>query len=95
MLLFFRLFPVLASCFFLFPVFAQQGQEINQIDAQGRKHGTYRKMGVEGKVRYEGYFEHGIAKGTFRHFYDDGQLMAENISRAGKKAALFFIIREV
>jgi antitoxin component YwqK of YwqJK toxin-antitoxin module len=64
---------------------------INQTDDQGRKHGPYRKMGVEGKVRYEGYFEHGIPKGTFRHYYDDGQLMAENVySVDGKQSRAVF-----
>lgn len=43
----------------------------NQTDAQGRKHGLWRGYHPESKrLRYEGTFEHGREKGTFKYFDD-------------------------
>ncbi len=55
------------------------GQEINKLDAQGKKHGIWKGVYAESKrPRYEGTFEHGKEVGTFK-FFDDtkvGQVVA-------------------
>lgn len=46
-------------------------QEVNQLDAKGLKHGLWRGYHEASKrLRYEGTFEHGKEKGTFK-FFDD------------------------
>ncbi len=46
-------------------------QEVNQLDAEGRKHGLWRGVYEESKrPRYEGTFEHGVETGTFKYFDD-------------------------
>lgn len=43
--------------------------DINQIDAQGERHGLWKKMYPGNKqVRYEGTFEHGKEIGTFKFY---------------------------
>ena len=59
--------------FFFFCVvfqFSAIAQEVNNIDQNGKKHGTWRKF-YEGskQIRYQGTFEHGQEVGTFK-FYD-------------------------
>lgn len=50
--------------------FLASAQEVNNIDQNGKKHGTWRKF-YEGtkQLRYQGTFEHGQEVGTFK-FYD-------------------------
>ena len=46
-------------------------QEVNKVDAQGKKDGLWKGIYEESKrPRYEGTFEHGIEVGKFV-FYDD------------------------
>ncbi len=49
------------------PIFAQS--EINQFDAQGKRHGVWKKTypGTQ-QLRYEGTFEHGKEIGEFRFY---------------------------
>lgn len=59
--------------FFFFCVifqFSAIAQEVNNIDQNGKKHGTWRKFydGTK-QLRYQGTFEHGQEVGTFK-FYD-------------------------
>lgn len=59
--------------FFVFCVifqFSAIAQEVNNIDENGKKHGTWRKF-YEGskQIRYQGAFDHGQEVGTFK-FYD-------------------------
>ena len=46
--------------------------EINQMDAQGKRHGIWKKM-YEGtnQLRYEGTFEHGREVGEFKFYCED------------------------
>lgn len=63
-----RLFGIFA--FFLFSFFAT-AQEVNKLDAQGKKHGLWKGTYAESKrPRYEGTFDHGKETGTFK-FFDD------------------------
>lgn len=57
---------VLVLLVFGLSVFAQ---EINQFDAQGKRHGVWRKS-FEGTdvLRYEGQFEHGKERGLFKFY---------------------------
>ncbi len=64
---------------FLMVGFTVSAQEFNKLDAQGKKHGTWKGVHAESKrPRYEGTFEHGKEVGTFK-FFDDtkvGQVVA-------------------
>ena len=66
----------LAFAFSTFLVSAQD--DINQKDSQGRKHGTWKKNHENGKLRYVGTFDHGKEVGTFRFYFDDGDIRAIN-----------------
>ncbi len=59
---------------FLFIGQASAQEEINQLDANGKRHGLWRKTFEENpnQVRYEGRFEHGKETGLFT-FYILGQ----------------------
>ena len=48
------------------------GQEINQFDAQGKRHGKWKKFfkGTK-KVRYSGQFEHGKEVGVFKFYHKE------------------------
>ena len=52
------------------PSFAQA--EVNQTDAQGNRHGLWKKLYPGTKqLRYEGVFEHGKEVGTFKFYCED------------------------
>ena len=50
--------------------------QINQTDAEGKKHGYWEKRYDNGEIRYRGEFIHGVPVETFERFYDDGSLQA-------------------
>ena len=51
------------------------GQEINQTDAQGRKQGAWKKYYPSNDgLFYEGQFKDDVAIGTFKHYYENGDL---------------------
>jgi antitoxin component YwqK of YwqJK toxin-antitoxin module len=54
----------------LLPLAAQE--EVNQMDAQGARHGLWRKYypGTE-QIRYEGTFEHGKEVGVFKFYCEE------------------------
>jgi len=56
-------------------------QDLSPKDAQGKKHGLWRKSYPNGKLRYEGEFVHGKPVGTFKHYFDNGQLRTKNVFR--------------
>lgn len=63
-----RLFTILAIFAASISVSAQ---DVNKLDAQGKKHGIWKGTYAESKrPRYEGTFEHGKETGTFK-FFDD------------------------
>ena len=49
-----------------------QAQDINQVDADGNRHGLWQKKfkGTD-QLRYEGNFEHGKEVGTFKFYCED------------------------
>ncbi len=51
---------------------------VNQRDEQGRRHGLWKKFYANGKLRYEGYFNHGVEVDTFKFYFDNGNLWAIN-----------------
>lgn len=60
-----------ASILLLLITFSVYSQEINQFDAQGKRHGLWKGTHKESqRPRYEGTFEHGKEIGTFK-FFDD------------------------
>ncbi len=75
-------------------------QEINQVDAQGKRHGTWKKMFYQTQVlRYEGQFDHGKEVGLFKYytnvnktavlsatkqFHDDGSAEVKFLASNGK-----------
>jgi len=56
---------------FLFVFTVGNAQEFNQMDANGKRHGAWKKY-FEGtkQLRYEGTFEHGKEVGTFKFYCD-------------------------
>lgn len=52
--------------------------QLNQKDAQGRKHGKWEKKHSNGKIRYTGQFDHGKPVGTFVYYFENGQMRARN-----------------
>lgn len=59
---------IIVSLLISFSVFAQ---DVNKVDANGKKHGLWKGIYEESKrVRYEGTFEHGKEVGMFK-FFDD------------------------
>lgn len=69
---------LLSSCLCTYGLSAQ----LNQKDAQGRKHGQWEKKHSNGKIRYTGNFKHGNPVGTFVYYFEDGQMRARNTYRA-------------
>ena len=56
---------------FVFPAILLAQGNINQMDAQGKRHGIWKKMYPNTKqLRYEGQFEHGKEVGTFKFYCD-------------------------
>lgn len=58
--------------------FAAFGQSVNQTDAQGKKHGVWKKFHDNGKLRYAGQFDHGKEVGTFKFYFPSGDIKAIN-----------------
>lgn len=50
---------------------------INYTDINGDKQGFWKKEYPNGKLMYEGYFRNNLPVGTFKRYYDTGQLKAE------------------
>lgn len=69
---------------------ALHAQTVNQLDADGKKHGLWKGVHEESKrPRYEGTFEHGVETGTFRYFDDTkaGAVIATRVfSNNGRNA---------
>ena len=60
---------IIILCFLVFSSAALFSQEINQFDAQGKRHGYWKKTYEgSGQVRYEGTFEHGKEVGVFKFY---------------------------
>lgn len=80
------------NAFFLLLLVAvgAQSQDINQLDASGKKHGLWKGQYEESKrPRYEGTFEHGVETGTFKYFDDTkaGTVIATRVfSNNGRSA---------
>jgi antitoxin component YwqK of YwqJK toxin-antitoxin module len=55
--------------------------QVNQTDANGKRHGSWSKKYENGQVRYLGEFNHGIPVNTFKYYFDDGSLRTENVYR--------------
>lgn len=60
-----------AIVIFFFCSWSLLAQEINQVDANGNRHGLWKGYYKESKrLRYEGNFNHGVETGVFK-YYDD------------------------
>lgn len=62
-----RVFVVLLLTLFFLPT--TKAQKINQFDANGKRHGVWKKYYSNKRVRYQGKFNHGKEVGVFK-FYD-------------------------
>lgn len=69
---------ILCLTFILTSFFLSAQADINQKDSQGRKHGIWKKKHTNGRLRYVGHFDHGKEVGTFRFYYDNGDVRAIN-----------------
>jgi len=56
----------------------QHNDTINQLDANGRKIGYWKKYNESGMILYEGRFDADIPVGEFRYFYPDGKTKAKS-----------------
>jgi antitoxin component YwqK of YwqJK toxin-antitoxin module len=74
--------------FILSSSFAQPAQQINQKDANGLKHGIWKKPYDDIKAyHYIGQFKHGKPYGTFTYFYKSGNVESEmTFKNDGKEA---------
>ena len=81
-----RYFAVLIAFFMTIGLNAQSKTDINKFDTKGKRHGVWKgTYETTGRLRYEGTFDHGVEKGTFK-FYDDtqkGSLIATRDFSAG------------
>ncbi|MBQ4820232.1 hypothetical protein [Aquimarina sp. MMG016] len=60
---------VLLFCVFILNSFLVIGQEYNAFDAEGKRHGKWKKKYENSKqIRYEGTFEHGKEVGEFKFY---------------------------
>ena len=60
--------------------FSVLGQEINQTDAQGKKQGIWKKYYPSNDgLFYEGQFKDDKAIGSFKHYYENGDLKSITI----------------
>ena len=81
----------LLSCFFIIITFGYpqelSGQDVNKVDAQGRKQGNWRSMDEEGILKFEGAFVDNIPVGTFTYYYPDGKVKAiSKMQEQGKRS---------
>ena len=53
--------------------------KINRTDAKGNKQGYWRKIDVNGHLKYEGKFIDNIPVDTFKYYYINGKLESEMI----------------
>lgn len=68
----------LINMVFITGVFAQDDftMNFNEFDAEGKKHGVWKKFNEEGKIIYEGEFDHDIPIGEFKYYYTNGKTKA-------------------
>lgn len=61
-------------------------QEVNRVDAKGRRQGIWTDYYPNGQKRYEGQFKNDRCKGTFRYYDQQGNLQATNeFDKSGTK----------
>lgn len=53
-----------------------QQENLNQYDAQGKKHGTWIKKYPNGNIQYKATFEHGKPVDTMKRYHENGNLKA-------------------
>ena len=58
----------------LLPLFV--AAQINQTDAEGERHGLWKKQYPNGRLMYEGQFDHGQPVGEWKRYHENGQLKA-------------------
>ena len=68
---------LLLSIFLLFGTLLTAQEGVNQLDADGKKHGTWEQFYENEQWRYRGQFEHGQPVGTFFYYYDSGEKSSE------------------
>ncbi|HIP35388.1 MAG TPA: hypothetical protein EYG85_00870 [Crocinitomix sp.] len=69
--------------------------QINQKDANGKKHGEWKKPYKDVKVyRYVGQFNHGVPYGTFTYFYKSGNVQSKMRFVDGTKLAYATLYHE-
>lgn len=62
-------------------------QNLNRIDAKGRRQGVWKDYYPNGQLRYEGKFKNDKCKGTFRYYDQQGNLQATNeFDKSGSRA---------
>lgn len=72
---------VLSLCLLL-AVAASAQNQLNRIDAKGKKQGPWKKY-ENGILIYEGQFENDVPKGTFRYYFPNGKLKSVSEFVAG------------
>ena len=75
-------------CTMVMLAFGAWAQPVNQNDAQGKKHGVWKKYHDNGKLRYQGQFDHGKEVGAFTFYFPTGDIKAINKFR-GKSGVAY------
>lgn len=75
--------------FFILTVFYSYSQtDVNQFDANGKRHGTWKKIYRNGNVRYSGTFLHGKEIGTFNFYSVTGEKSPKVVKEYNKNNAI-------
>lgn len=78
---------ILVSFCFIVPAVSFSQDTVNQVDAQGRKQGFWRKTDKDNLRVYEGRFKDDIPFGKFTYFYQNGKIRTISvISDEGRTA---------
>ena len=65
----FNIFLLLSMLFFTAGLQSLSAQnEYNQFDANGKRHGLWKKYYDNNRIRYQGHFNHGKEVGTFKYY---------------------------
>ena len=64
---------LMMACMFAAAAGFAQDAGVNQLDANGKKHGPWKGYFEDGSLRYEGQFDHDMPYGEFMYYYQGGK----------------------
>ncbi|MDJ0644419.1 MAG: toxin-antitoxin system YwqK family antitoxin [Flavobacteriaceae bacterium] len=84
-------------CIFLMGFGIEAQSETNQLDANGKRHGVWKKYYNNGRVRYMGQFENGKEVGVFKYYSaatSDFPIVVKEFNKNDQKAIVKFYTKE-